>query len=62
MKQAKLIKREQTMPQNNHSQLGTQGPALKGIAAIRTEVQARMTTPEREKQEQARRNFNDLFA
>lgn len=69
MRRAKLIKREQIneqsgpqeMRQNNHNQLGTQGPSLIGIAAIKAEVEARMTTSERQKREQARGNFNNLF-
>jgi hypothetical protein len=67
---ARLIKREEithqssrsAMQQNSHSQLEAQAPALTGIAAIRAEVEARVTTPERQKREQARTNFNDLFA
>jgi hypothetical protein len=39
-----------------------QAPALTGIAAIRAAVEARMTTPMRQKQAQARKDFNDLFA
>jgi len=42
--------------------LEAQAPALTSIAAIRAEIQTRMTTPERQKREQARKNFNDLFA
>jgi hypothetical protein len=52
----------QAMRQHSHSQSAAQAPALTGIAAIRVEVQARMTTSERQKREQARKNFNDLFA
>lgn len=67
---AKLVKREQiteqrtpqAMRQNSHSQLEAQGAMLTGIAAIRAEVRARMTTPDRQKREQARKNFDDLFA
>lgn len=49
---------------NGHSRLEAQAqaPALKGIAAIRAEVEARMAAPMRQKQAQARKDFNDLFA
>jgi len=49
---------------NGHSRLEAQAqaPALTGIAAIRAEVEARMTTSMREKHAQARKDFNGLFA
>ena len=69
---ARLIKGEgiarqssrKTIQQNGHSQLEaqSQASALTGIAAIRAEVEARMTTSRRQKLVQARKNFNDLFA
>lgn len=69
---ARLIKREEitrqssreTIQRNSPSQLEAQAqaPARTGIAAIRTEVEARMTTTMRQKRVQARKDFNGLFA
>lgn len=67
---ARLIKREEitrqssreTIQRNSPSQLEAQAPALTGIAAIRAAISVRMMTPERQKREQARERFNNLFA
>ncbi len=69
---ARLIKREEitrrssrsAIRQNGRSKLEAQAQAsaLTGIAAIRAEVEARMTTTMWQKRKQARRDFNDLFA
>lgn len=69
---ARLIKLSEITRQDNqaaewrsgHSQLEAQAqaPALTGLAAIRAEVEARMTTSMRQRRVQARQEFNDLFA